>query len=76
MGPDNIAQIEEAVCLSDIVIAGWGALDRERRALFGPSIAEFTRHKPVKCLGKTKNGGGDPRHPLYLRADTPLVDWP
>lgn len=73
LGPDNIAQIEEAVCLSDIMIAGWGALDKERRALFGPSIAAFTHRKPVKCLGKTRFG--DPRHPLYLAAKTELVDW-
>jgi len=29
--------------------------------------------KPVYCLGKTS--GGWPKHPLYLRADTPFVEY-
>ncbi|MDD5475481.1 MAG: DUF1643 domain-containing protein [Syntrophales bacterium] len=29
--------------------------------------------KPVYCLGKTKSG--EPKHPLYLRADTPFIEY-
>lgn len=76
VGPHNTYVIQTVTAAAGIRVAAWGALTPKLRKLMGPSIVEFTRHKPVKCLGKTKNGGGDPRHPLYLRADTPLVDWP
>jgi hypothetical protein len=78
IGPENLHQIEEAVALADIVIAAWGALDRARQKLFGPSIdalkSALLHGKVVRCLGKTKSG--DPRHPLYLKTLTPLVNWP
>ncbi|VWD15224.1 hypothetical protein BCO71033_02740 [Burkholderia contaminans] len=32
-----------------------------------------TSGKPVKVFGLT--AGGDPKHPLMLPYDTPLVDW-
>jgi len=67
----NIAHVERAVRRRD-VIAAWGAnvyqgvgLKRICFALQGAAS--------LRCLGLTK--GGEPRHPLRLRKDTPLVPW-
>ena len=51
------------------VIAAWGAHPLAAEPL--PPL-----HDPPggwKCLGATKSGA--PRHPLYVRADAPLVPW-
>lgn len=50
------------------LIAAWGAnakADRVAEVLAMPHAEQFT------CLGLTKAGA--PRHPLYVRADAPLV---
>lgn len=56
----------------DLVIVAWGghswARGRFSLATSGLSVP------PVKYLGKTKSGA--PNHPLYLRADARLEDWP
>lgn len=40
-----------------------------------PDIAELAGREPLYCLGTTKDGS--PRHPLYVKADAPLVRfWP
>lgn len=56
-----------------VVIAAWGAhaFAKDRAVDVLRSIA--AHNVPVKCLGTTKDG--HPRHPLYLAADTPLIDF-
>lgn len=49
------------------VVAAWGRHGRKR----GPQVA---RDWPgMKCFGK--NGDGTPKHPLYLKADTKIVEY-
>lgn len=70
IGPLNDQRIEEMIDEHSlgIVVAAWGAhpMAKKRgmnvRAKFGP----------FKCLGITKDG--QPKHPLYLKADERLVD--
>ena len=54
-------------------VAAWGTLITHVRA--GEDQVERIKRElsPLYCLGKTK--GGHPKHPLYLAADTPLIDW-
>ena len=58
---------------AEVVIAAWGGnpLAVQR----GREIRELLQWIPRKihCLGKTKSGA--PKHPLYLRKDTPLEIW-
>jgi hypothetical protein len=60
----------ESVLPRSVIVAAWGVhgtymgRDREVRRLFGNRLHH---------LGLTKVG--HPRHPLYLRADTPLTPW-
>lgn len=74
-GPDNQATIER--WLADpsvyVAIAAWGSWWRNQRSrpmrLNVEQLAQQAgRH--LYCLGTTK--AGDPRHPLYVRADAPL----
>ena len=58
-----------AVCSETLV--GWGHFG----ALAGTRPAEVLAlvGKPVFCLGTTKDGW--PKHPLYIRADTPFYEY-
>lgn len=73
VGPENVRIIREQIQQCDLAIAAWGSLSKRLRAMFRLSIGAFKTYPSIKCLGKTK--AGDPRHPLYLRGDTPLVDF-
>lgn len=77
VGPKNDATIADAVLESTAVICAWGShVYAARRA---SAVLEALRHtkgsaaaKPL-CLGTTKDGS--PRHPLYVKTDTPLVPY-
>ncbi len=70
VGPDNDATIEKYLGwrVRDVILAAWGAygghMDRDKAiiARYGPRLA---------ALGLTRFG--KPRHPLYMRADAPLI---
>ena len=68
-GPANDRAIRRAVRTADTVIAAWGNhgshMDRSTR------VRRMLEGVEVYCLGVT--GAGEPKHPLYLAADTPLV---
>lgn len=70
VGPGNDDHIIEAASEADVVVAAWGAhaklLDRGARVLDLLHDAG-----PVHCLAWTKDG--TPGHPLYVKADRPLV---
>lgn len=55
-----------------LTVAAWGAFGcmNGRSGQVGAMLASV----PLLCLGVTS--GGEPRHPLYARADTPLVSFP
>jgi hypothetical protein len=54
------------------VVAAWGA--NLLAAARVPAVLELLGSLPVVCLGITAKGA--PRHPLYVRADAPLIPWP
>lgn len=54
------------------VIAAWGANAHADRVEFVAALAAAAGVQ-LHALGVTK--AGQPRHPLYLRADTPLTRW-
>lgn len=75
IGPKNLKHIVETARECSRVVAAWGAHKAAEER--GPSLANFLRgHHDVElaCLGKTKSGA--PRHPLYLRKDAVLREWP
>lgn len=77
VGPENDRHLAEIIADADILVPCWGNQDKVpqpvrhrfevvRRLLFASG-------KPVKVFGLTASG--DPKHPLMLGYDTPLVDW-
>lgn len=71
IGPDNDARILSAATRAQIVVAAWGscprALDRATHVL------EVLLNVALTCFGLTH--AGDPKHPLYLAASTPLMTY-
>jgi len=74
-GPENGMYIHWACRQGKLLIAAWGSL---REPLRGAAriISKVVRGEglALKCLGKTKDG--QPRHPLYVRKDAELIEWP
>ncbi|MEM6727835.1 MAG: DUF1643 domain-containing protein [Pseudomonadota bacterium] len=77
VGPEWRTHIDGIIAEADVLIPCWGNAGklplalRDRMSWFiGGLIATG---KPVTCWGLTKSG--DPRHPLMLSYDTPLVDY-
>jgi hypothetical protein len=70
IGPENDGYLMQALERSSCIVAAWGTkgtlLGRDRQVL-----QILTCWRNVSCLGCTK--GGHPRHPLYLKGDTPLA---
>jgi hypothetical protein len=75
-GPKNEAYLLHArnVSLMTVLVLGWGArlADKRLRDYYRRAEACCVTQKP-NCFGVTKDG--DPRHPLYLKGDAPLVPW-
>jgi len=67
----NDQHLASAVQRATTVVAAWGArgLYRHRAGAVDAVFAD----RAIWCLGTTK--GKEPRHPLYVRGDTPLTRW-
>lgn len=72
IGPDNDRHIRSLARRASELIVAWGRHGDKYRVAEVRRILRATR-KPLLCLGHNKDRS--PRHPLYLRADTPLVPW-
>lgn len=71
---DNFNELIYRARLSRIVIACWGAVDPQIAGYFDQAVKLYRDNGiALHCLGTTKHGA--PRHPLYLRADSPLTLW-
>ena len=71
IGPqtDSVIRINCRTDSRDIIIAAWGTHGSHRGR--GKQVADLIPN--LRCFGKTKDG--HPKHPLYLRADTPIIDF-
>jgi hypothetical protein len=76
-GEDNADAILDAVECSDLIVAAWGDFVARHDAAMeraGEVIEMLVKTgREVKCLGVTKRG--HPRHPLYVKADAPLIPF-
>lgn len=72
IGPENDKYLLDMRKEASLVICAWGAGGNFRVRDY--DVLNLCKGSVIKCLGKTKEGF--PRHPLYVKADTALVDWP
>lgn len=72
--PANLPAIRAAAAGADKVVLCHGKLNKALVPA-GAALVEAMREDGIDlwCFGV--NGDGSPKHPLYLRADTPLVRW-
>lgn len=77
IGPANDEHLRAMMNEADIVVAAWGPLSKLPKHLRNRwrSIVNMARDadKPLQCWGTAQDG--QPRHPLMLAYDTPLVTW-
>ncbi len=70
VGPENDAYLKRLVVHEGPTVAAWGAHGGHRgRSTDVLDMLEY----PLFCFGKTKDG--KPRHPLYIKADAPLLPF-
>jgi hypothetical protein len=72
VGPDNDMHLAALIREHETIVCAWGANAAPERVEQVRKM--FGRMNRPMSLGVTKAGA--PRHPLYIRADEPLVDWP
>jgi hypothetical protein len=70
VGPLNDRYLGTLPYFERIVVA-WGAFHAPERVAH---VVRLLQPRALWCLGVTASGA--PRHPLYVRADAPLVPWP
>jgi len=71
VGPENDAALLAAADRCERIVAAWGAGGKfQARAA---AVARLLAGRELWCLGTTQ--AGQPRHPLYVAGDQPLVRW-
>jgi len=77
VGPDNWEHLRQIIADADILWPCWGSRNKLPQELhtnlYRLKQLIFESGKPVMILGLTKSG--DPKHPLMLGYDTPLIPW-
>lgn len=71
IGPDNDRVLQARVAAAPVVVAAWGVHGtwRDRAS----EVLRLLGDAQLHCLGTTANG--QPKHPLYVRADQQLVPY-
>jgi hypothetical protein len=75
VGPDNDEHLRQMMREAQCVVVAWGPLAKQPKALRGRfrRVVELAGGKPLWCFGTANDG--QPRHPLMLGYDTPLIAW-
>jgi hypothetical protein len=72
-GVANYGYVSDALDVAsewkDRIVVAWGAFPKASRS----DVYNLLCQRDVLCLGKTADGS--PRHPLYVKAGQPLMEW-
>jgi hypothetical protein len=72
IGPENDEWLTRIAATASEVVCAWGANAQPERARIVAGMLAANGVQ-LKCLGTTKSGA--PRHPLYVPASQPLIEW-
>lgn len=73
--PANISALVDMAHEAELVVMAYGKLHQRYQPIVRDVFTEITAlGKPLRCLGLNKDGSA--KHPLYLRKDTALMDFP
>ena len=73
--PANIPALIEMAESSETIVLAYGKLHQRFQPVVNKALqAVAATGKPMTCLGLNKDGSA--KHPLYLRKDTPLIEFP
>ncbi|HKL54953.1 MAG: DUF1643 domain-containing protein [Roseovarius sp.] len=73
--PANIPALRDMAQESELIVMAYGKLHKRFQPVVQDVIgAMIASGKPLKCLGLNQDGSA--KHPLYLRKDTALMDFP
>lgn len=73
--PANLPALRAMAEQSQIVVLAYGKLHARYHGVVGEALRTLAAAgRPLKCLGLNKDGSA--KHPLYLRKDTALMDFP
>lgn len=75
VGAGNDDVLESALAMPHVrIVCAWGSHPMAARAMSRFARIHRQAHQPALwCLGTTRSGA--PRHPLYVRADAPLIPF-
>jgi len=72
---ENIPVLVEMAQDAEFVVLAYGKLHKRYDVVVQAALRAVAKTgRPLKCLGLNKDGSA--KHPLYLRKDTPLMDFP
>ncbi|MBR7929442.1 DUF1643 domain-containing protein [Burkholderia ambifaria] len=75
--PEADRYLDEIIAEADILVPMWGRaskVPKHLRPRFGEvAVKLLAAGKPVMIFGRTADG--DPKHPLMLAYETPLIEW-
>jgi hypothetical protein len=72
---ENIPALVEMAQEAELVVLAYGKLHQRFATVVHEALtAVETTGRPLKCLGLNKDGSA--KHPLYLRKDTKLIEFP
>ncbi len=74
IGPENEKHLAEQLGLhwnTGVIVAAWGANAAAKHHSLAGALQTIGQR--ASCLGRNKDGS--PKHPLYVKADQPLIPW-
>ena len=71
IGEDNDQRLLKIADNAGLVVCAWGGKGGHLNR--GEEVSDLLKGYELKCLGTTQ--AGDPRHPLYIKADKELEDF-
>lgn len=73
VGPQNAYHLNRSASTSAAIVCAWGGHWMASNGIAKDILRRIVQPGGLWCLGRTKSGA--PRHPLYVKSSTPLVEY-